>query len=243
MARRQARFTAQDLADDPRLQDQSPDLWSEELAEVARRLLTSSVRCFAKNGYHATTTRDICVGVGLSPAALYVHFETKELVLFEIMRAGHEQALVAVQDPAVLATEDSADRLRAIISRYTAWHARHHVAARVCQFELAALTSEHYNEILDLRHKTNEYFRDAVRRGVADRSFAPVDVNRVTRAMLSLSIDLVRWYRLDGSDSPEQLGEFYADLALKLVEHSGRLTGTARPASGRRSSRTTLTRS
>jgi AcrR family transcriptional regulator len=219
MARRQARFTVEDLADDPRLNDHSPDLWSEELAEVARRLLTSAVRCFAKNGYHGTTTRDICVGVGLSPAALYVHFETKELVLYEIMRAGHEQALASVQEPAVLATGNSANRLRAIISRYTAWHARHHVAARVCQFELAALTAEHYDEILDLRHKTNAFFRDAVMRGVADRSFAPVDVNRVTRAMLSLSIDLVRWYRLDGSDSPEQLGEFYADLALKLVEH------------------------
>ena len=35
--------------------------------------------------------------------------------------------------------------------------------------------------------------------------------------MLSLSIDLVRWYRLDGPDSPEQLGEFYADLALRMV--------------------------
>jgi AcrR family transcriptional regulator len=231
MARRQARFTAQDLAEDLRLQDDSPDLWSEELTEVARRLLTSAVRCFAKNGYHATTTRDISVGVGLSPAAMYVHFESKELVLFEIMRAGHERALACVQDPAVLATEDSADRLRAIISRYTAWHARHHVAARVCQFELAGLTSEHYDEILDLRHRTNEFFRDAVMRGVADRSFAPVDVKRVTRAMLSLSIDLVRWYRLDGSDSPKQLGEFYADLALKLVEHT---RPAHRPAGGRR---------
>jgi AcrR family transcriptional regulator len=233
MARRQARFTAEDLADDQRLQDYSPDLWSDQLAEVARRLLTSAVRCFAKNGYHATTTRDISVGVGLSPAALYVHFESKELVLFEIMRAGHEQALAYVQDPTVLAAENSSDRLRAIISRYTAWHARHHVAARVCQFELAALTAEHYAEILDLRHKTNAFFRDAVTRGVADGSFARVDVKRVTRAMLSLSIDLVRWYRLDGSDSPEQLGEFYADLALKLVAHSGpmhRDAGTRTPA-------------
>jgi AcrR family transcriptional regulator len=222
MARRQARFTAQDLAEDQRLRDHSPDLWSQDLAEVRRRLLTSAVRCFAKNGYHATTTRDISVGVGLSPAALYVHFESKELVLYEIMRAGHEQALAYVRDPGVLATADSAERLRRIISRYTAWHARHHVAARVCQFELAALTAEHYDEILDLRHRTNEFFRDAVNRGVADGSFAPIDVNRVTRAMLSLSIDLVRWYRLDGSDSPEQLGEFYADLALKLVEHRPR---------------------
>jgi hypothetical protein len=35
--------------------------------------------------------------------------------------------------------------------------------------------------------------------------------------MLSLSIDLVRWYRLDGPDSPEQLGDFYAGLALRMV--------------------------
>ena len=219
MARRQARFTVEELADDPRLQDDSADLWNEELPAVPRSLLTSAVRCFAKNGYHATTTRDICVGVGLSPAALYVHFDSKETVLFEIMRAGHQRALAAVQEPAVLDIDRSDERLGAIISRYTAWHAHHHVAARVCQYELSALTPEHYEEILELRHRTNEFFHDAVTRGIADGSFAPVDVRRVTRAMLSLSIDLVRWYRLDGTDSPEQLGEFYAALALKLVEH------------------------
>ncbi len=221
MARRQARFTAQDLAEDPRLRDHSPDLWREELGEVQRGLLTSAVRCFAANGFHATTTRDIAEGVGLSPAALYVHFPSKELALFEIVRTGHERALAHVQTPAVLAVEGSADRLRAIVAAYTVWHARHHVAARVCQMELAGLTAEHYEEILLLRHRTNAFFHDAVARGVADGSFARVDVKRVTRAMLSLSIDLVRWYRLDGSDSPERLGEFYAGLALRLVAHEG----------------------
>lgn len=221
MAKRQARFTAQDLADDPRLQDDSPQLWSGGLGEVPRRLLTSAVRCFASNGFHATTTRDISEGVGLSPAALYVHFPSKELVLFEIIRTGHERVLAYIQEPGVLAVEPSAERLRAIIARYTAWHARYHVAARVSQYELAGLTAEHYAEVLELRHQTNEFFRDAVARGVADGSFAQVDVKRVTRAMLSLSIDLVRWYRLEGSDSPEQLGDFYADLALKLVAPGG----------------------
>ncbi|ROO59072.1 TetR family transcriptional regulator [Micromonospora sp. Llam0] len=221
MAKRQARFTAQDLADDPRLQDDSPQLWSGGLGEVPRRLLTSAVRCFASNGFHATTTRDISEGVGLSPAALYVHFPSKELVLFEIIRTGHERVLAYIQEPGVLAVEPSAERLRAIVARYTAWHARYHVAARVSQYELAGLTAEHYAEVLELRHQTNEFFRDAVARGVTDGSFAQVDVKRVTRAMLSLSIDLVRWYRLEGSDSPEQLGDFYADLALKLVAPGG----------------------
>jgi AcrR family transcriptional regulator len=222
MARRQARFTVQELADDPWLQDDSAGLWNQELPQVARSLLTSAVRCFARNGYHATTTRDICAGVGLSPAALYVHFDSKETVLFDVMRAGHRHALNAVREPAVLDIDRSDERLGAIVSRYTAWHAHHHVAARVCQYELSALTSEHYDEILGLRHRTNEFFHDAVTRGIADGSFAPVDVRRVTRALLSLSIDLVRWYRLDGTDSPEQLGEFYAALALKLVEHPRR---------------------
>jgi AcrR family transcriptional regulator len=217
MARRQARFTPQELEADPRLQDESPELWSEEFGTVVRSLLISAVRCFAMNGYHATTTRDISVGAGLSPAAMYVHFPTKELVLYEIVRSGHEHALAYIQAPAATDIPAIADRLRMLVSRYTVWHARHHIAARSAQYELAGLTAEHYEEIVRLRHRTNEVFRDVVARGVEDGTFAAVDVNRVVRSMLSLSIDLVRWYRLDGSDSPEQLGEFYADLALKMV--------------------------
>jgi AcrR family transcriptional regulator len=221
MPKRQSRFTPEEIAADPRLQDQSPDLWDPGLGDVEKGLLTSAVRCFAANGYHATTTRDIAAGVGLSPAALYVHFPAKELVLFEIMRAAHERALDCVKDPAIEAAGDAAGRLAAIVSRYTAWHARHHVAARVCQYELAGLTPGHYDEIVRVRHQTNEVFRAAVERGAAEGTFVPGDVNRLVRGMLSLSIDLVRWYRLDGPDSPEQLGDFYAELALRMVMNKG----------------------
>lgn len=194
--------------------DASPGLWDEKLAEVARKLLTSAVRCFAANGYHATTTRDITRRVGLSPAALYVHFPSKELVLFEIVRTAHQRALAALDGAQ---SADSASTLREIVARFVAWHARHHVAGRVSQYELSGLTEEHYAEIVAIRQGINAVFRDAVAGGIADGSFAAVDVNRVVRGILSLGIDLVRWYRLDGADSPERLGEFYADLALSMV--------------------------
>ncbi|WP_314171391.1 TetR/AcrR family transcriptional regulator [Streptomyces winkii] len=238
MAKRQARFTPQEMDDDPRLQDQSPELWRGEFGDVASGLLASAVRCFAANGFHATTTRDISAGVGLSPAALYVHFPSKELVLYEITRIGHERALAHVQVPEVEAAAGAAERLRLIMKRYTAWHARHHVAARVCQYELNGLTPEHYDEIRELRRRTNEVFRDVVARGVADGAFAQVDVNRVVRGTLSLGIDLVRWYRLDGPDSPEELGEFYADLALKMVTSAApgeQPAGSSRQGNGRKS--------
>jgi hypothetical protein len=44
--------------------------------------------------------------------------------------------------------------------------------------------------------------REAVERGVEDGPFARADGNRAVEGMLSPSIGLARWYRLDGPDSP-----------------------------------------
>lgn len=214
---RQARFTTEEIARMPEVDDESSMLWDAELSEVARGLLTSAVRCFASNGYHATTTRDISTAAGLSPAALYVHFASKELILYEIIRTGHQRVLDRVTEISAAEFADAAAFLHAMVARYTEWHARYHVTARVSQFELAGLTAEHYETILGIRHRTNAVFRDAVASGVDDGTFADVDVFRVTRAMLSLCIDLARWYRLEGKDSPELLGQLNADLALRMV--------------------------
>ncbi|SDD70215.1 TetR family transcriptional regulator [Glycomyces harbinensis] len=194
---------------------------AESYAEVPRRLLLSAVRAFAANGFHGTTTRDIASGANLSPAALYVHFPSKELALFAIVSLGHRRARDILT--AAAPTSDPTARLRELVSRYTQFHARHHVVARVCQYELGALDEEHYAEVLAVRHETNEVFRLAVAAGVDAGRFDPdLDVHRTTRALISLAIDLARWYRPDGPDSPEELGRFNADLAERLVAPSRR---------------------
>lgn len=198
------------------LDDESVSLWGEELNEVPRGILVSAVRCFAASGFHATTTRDIATRIGLSPAALYVHFPSKEHVLFEIALAGHRHALAAVEEAAATPA-DPAPRLHDLVSAFVSWHARHHVVGRVCQYEMHALASEHHEEVREIRREFNAVFGDAVGAGIADGSFAPVDEGRVVRALLSLGIDVVRWYGHDGPDSPEQLGQFYAGLALNMV--------------------------
>lgn len=203
----------------PGLPDDSARLWDGHRGEVARSLLASGVRCFAASGYHATTTRDITAAVGLSPGALYVHFPSKEHLLFEIIRTGHARSLEALAEAE--AGGDARSHLRSLVARFVAWHAHHHVAARVCQYELGALAPEHYAEILELRRQCTAVFRQAVVRGIDEGAFAPLDVHRVVRAILSLGIDLVRWYRSQGPDSPEQLGEFYAELALGMVTSAG----------------------
>jgi len=67
------------------------EFWGSEYPAIGRSLLSSAVDCFAKQGFQATTTRDIGTGSGLSAAALYVHFPSKEDALFAIMRVGHRR--------------------------------------------------------------------------------------------------------------------------------------------------------
>jgi AcrR family transcriptional regulator len=191
---------------------EAADLWRAGTSEAVRALLVSAVLCFSRKGFHATTTRDITAAVGLSPGALYVHFPSKEDVLFEITRTGHERALEAIESAP--SGGDPIDHVCELVAAHVAWHARHHTVARVCQYELAALRPAHYAEVLALRQRFSAVVRAAVTRtGVV----AAPDVNRAVRALLSLGIDLVRWYRLDGGDTPESLGEFYAGLAVGMI--------------------------
>lgn len=200
------------------IDEPSVELWGPEFAEVARKLLSSAVLCFARNGFHATTTRDITSGVGLSPGALYVHFASKEDILFDVIRVGHERALEALLPDAPAAEGTDAQAVvSGLVRRFVAWHARHHTVARICQYELAGLGSEHFEQVQQLRQRFNQVFRPAVARGVEAGAFEVKDVNRAVRAIMSLGVDLVRWYRLDGPDSPDALGDEYAVLALRML--------------------------
>src|SRR5438094_9825282 len=98
-----------------------------------------------------------------------------------------------------------ASYLRSLVARFVAWHAHHHVAGRVSQYELAALTPDHYAEILTLRRQSTDVFRQAVVRGIDEGTFAHVDAHRVVRDILSLIVHSLRCYRTGGPDSPEQL--------------------------------------
>lgn len=213
MAARRARPRPSALVDD----ETGDEFWGPEHPPAAQALLTSAVACFAERGYEATTTRDIGTGAGMSTAALYVHFASKEDALFAIMRVGHRRALEALGPPAVRNGADPVAVLADLVRRHVGWHARYHTVARVCQHELSALTPDHYQEISAVRRGFTDVFRFAVSRGVAAGVFDVDDVNRVARAILSLGVDLVRWYRLDGADSPEKLGEVYAGLALRML--------------------------
>jgi AcrR family transcriptional regulator len=194
----------------------SPLVWEHVQPAAARRLLTGAIDAFAERGFQATTTRDIASRAGMSPAALYVHYPSKERLLFEISLYGHRAALEILS--AANAADSPADRLRAMVSAFTAWHAEHHTIARVVQYELAALSPEHFAEVATIRRAISTLIEKVLADGVSDGTFAVADLPGTTLAVLSLSIDVARWYDPARRASPEALGTLYADLALRMVQ-------------------------
>lgn len=190
--------------------------WGDVTPDAARRLVIAAVAAFAERGYHATTTRDIAGRAGMSPAALYIHYKTKEELLYQISRVGHQRTL-AMLSGARDAEGTAAERLAAAVRAFVRWHAEHHTTGRIVQYELGALGPEHYREIVALRRA--ERGRDAFDRQGRGHGgeFDVPEVAGTTLAVLSLCIDVARWFNPEGRRTPDEVGALYADLVLRMV--------------------------
>lgn len=186
-------------------------------ADVTRaRLLSAAVDAFSAKGFHGTSTRDIAAAAGMSPAAVYVHHKSKEELLHLISTSGHQVTLDIVRS-ARETSDDAVTQLRTFARDFAAHHARSHVVARVVNYELAALTPEHYAEVREIRRAIAADVRQLIADGVGAGVFRSTDPAMTATALLSLGVDIARWYREEGVWTPDAVGDFYAGLALRMV--------------------------
>lgn len=185
-------------------------------APKARELALAGVECFAEHGFFGTTTRDIANRVGLSPAAVYVHFPSKADLLYTISTVGHESALQALEE-ARASEKDPVERIAVMVARFASWHARNHRVAKVIQYELHALSKKQRNAIYAIRQKFPERIEAALEEGAKSRSLTIPDPGGATLAILSLCIDVARWYTPSAPRSPGDLGALYGDLIMRML--------------------------
>ncbi|MEU0843428.1 TetR/AcrR family transcriptional regulator [Streptomyces sp. NPDC005962] len=196
------------------------EAWGDITPDAARRLVSAAVHAFAERGYHATTTRDIAGRAGMSPAALYIHYKTKEELLYQISKVGHRLALDILEE-ARDGGGAPAERLATAVRGFVRWHAEHHTTARVVQYELGALGEEHHAEVIAIRRDTDAAVRSIIEDGVRSGDFDVPDVRGTTVAVLSLCIDVARWFNARGRSTPDEVGDLYAGLVLRMVGAEG----------------------
>lgn len=189
---------------------------SKSLEATPERIRAAAIAAFAEDGYGATTTRSIAQQLGMSGAALYLHYPSKEALLFEISRGGHEEALAVVLE-SDQPTASPSDRLRRVVHAFAKWQAVNSKLARVLQYELRSLEEGHLQVILTIRRQTSGVLESIITHGYRVGEFRASDPPGALLAISSLCVDTCRWFPSQSYPDAEQVAEFYGDVALRIV--------------------------
>nr|WP_283251715.1 TetR/AcrR family transcriptional regulator [Aeromicrobium duanguangcaii] len=171
---------------------------------------------FNEVGYHGASTRMIAQRAQMSPGAIYIHFSSKEELFFRIVMDGHSASREALVQ-AVRLGADPAERLRLFVATYASWHAEWSVIARPVHNDMQVLTDEHFAEVVEVRRATMALLDEILGAGVDSGRFTVADLPGTRRLLMSVCIDVSRWYSEGGERSPSAIGLQYAELALKFV--------------------------
>lgn len=192
------------------------EFWDERAAGASRRILRGATLAFADLGYHGASTREIATRSGMSPAAVYIHFDSKQDLFHRIALEGHRASTSSFNDPARQAVEPLS-RLRLGVASFTTWLAEMNLLARSLEYEIRLRHEPEFDDVWELRRGIDSHMSEILQSGIDQGVFRVTDPALAKITILSICIDVSRWYRHGSARSPMTIGFQHADLAAHLV--------------------------
>ena len=182
------------------------------------RILLAGLKCFGAQGYHGTTIRDIAGEAGIQSASLYSHFASKEAILAELVFIGHDVHHRILLNALLDAEPGPRAQLRSLMVAHVASHCRYADLGIVSNYERQHLSAEAYAPAAALRERSAQLLADIVTRGKEQGVFDILDDTTTFGALGALGFSALSWYvGSPTSLSPDEVGEYYAELALRMV--------------------------
>ena len=184
---------------------------------AAAAVISAAVVAMAENGFHGTSVRDIAELAGVSSAAIYHYFTSKQHLLEVIMMRGTEHIHAQTEAALLAAPANPADRLRAIVGVHVARHLSAQREAFVGNTELRALDSAARRRVVAHRDLQQRLFDSVVDDGAASGVFTTPYPHDAARAVVTMCSAVASWYRTRGDLGPEEVTARYQEMSLALV--------------------------
>ena len=172
-------------------------------------ILTYAARLFAEKGYEQTSLQDVADAIGLSKAAVYHYFPTKQAIydgiviellegLLHHVRAGVEQAGA------------NGDRLRAFMRSHADYFERNYISFVTVLHGVGGIGRTITDDRqIQVRNEYEKLLRGILSEGVANGSFVVEDVHAASIAVLSMLNWMSRWYKPGKGKRAEDVAEEY----------------------------------
>ncbi len=187
------------------------------------RILREALALYAETGFHGTSIRAIAARVGINSATLYAHYPSKEHVLAELVRIGHQELYDRLARALASLPSDAGPsaRLAALIRAHVLVHADYPLLAVVTNSELHVLSPELAAPALDLRADCRRLLLDALERGVKDGEFDVPDILLAANAIGGMDMQVAQWFGPDQPHDRDTVADTYARFALRIVGATG----------------------
>jgi AcrR family transcriptional regulator len=192
------------------------------------RVLEASLKMFAERGYAAASVRDVAAAAGVKPATIYAHYPSKEHILAELCRIGHEEQYRSVRHAVLDGGSDPREQVVAYVRAHVGFHTTYPMLAVVANSELHALGEELGSATFAIRRQSEDLLSDIVRRGVKAGVFDVPELWLAVAAIGGMGLRVAYWFSPDYHLAAERVADVYAAFALRLLAAEAR--APVRPA-------------
>jgi AcrR family transcriptional regulator len=197
-------------------------------------IVTAAAKVFRTKGYHAATVRDIADEVGILKGSLYHHFESKEALLYLVVKEPIAQMYRTLGE--IVAADSSAtDKLRRAIGAHLEAFDRHYPHLFVYLRERESVKRRFREKIGFSPRAYERLWQQILREGVASGEFRPdLDIAVTSYGVLGMLNWSYKWYDPQGRLRIGKVADEFTAFALAGLaagpEKSRRTRSTAMPA-------------
>lgn len=179
-----------------------------------REIIDAVARVFDRKGYDATSTQDIADEVGILKGSLYYHIESKEELLFTIIKEAYDAALAAVAE--LEKREGSAlEMVEGLVREHVEVFTATRVQTSVFFRDFRSLSPERQRVIREAGEVYSNFLRGQIRRGQSEGVIrSDLDPRLCAIGVIGMLNAMSFWYHPEGSAAPSEIGEEFSRLII-----------------------------
>jgi len=168
---------------------------------------------FRDRGYAATSMRDLAKAVHLQASSLYNHISSKQEILANICFQNAHRFLEGL-DKIEAENIDPLSKTEALIQLHLIIATEDVTSITSFNDEWRHLEEPHLSKFIALRKKYENRFKLIIQQGIKEGVFKDINSTIILNTLLSSIRWVYDWYKPDGKQSIEQVGDVVCELLL-----------------------------